>query len=511
MNDSCSKGNGNNQGIDTPAPMRVPGAPVNAAGRAGRCPAPGLGTLLVVTSWIAWPAAVVPPRTWSDEPIRVEDQRNLPAELAEDHRALFADIRNLMETRGIHRHETLGLEYYSSYFGDLYDWELYFDSVLLAYYGGDEFAVQGLRVFLKNQRPDGFIPRRIPKHPLPDDAPPLAKRIYAEEKQEHCKPFLCQIALLVSRARGSTDWIQPDDYRALQAYLGHWCERWDRDRNGLCEWSSAPHSGADTQLNRVGPWGSRYCEGTDLNSFLYREYLAAGYLAQALGHLDDARQSFSRAERTARAVRELLWNDAEGLFYDRDARGGATIRVKSAATFLPMAVGIATPQQAQALVSRHLNNPQEFATPFPLPSYARSEPGYTQRFEPEPGVDPLYALGSNHANWCGGMWPHWNILISHGLRDYGFAKESHVLADRLLKALSAEAGFFEWYNAETGAGCGLNPFWAGATVLGAMLPVELARGFQPLVPRPCDEPLDFRSVRQVLGIAQDFQPSPAPR
>ncbi len=428
-----------------------------------------------------------------------------PRESTRNHQLLVQRIRDLMATRGIQHNEESGLDYYSSY-GDLYDWELYFDSILLAYYGGEDYAIQGLRIFLKKQQPNGFIPRRIPKHPIPENVAPLSQRLYSEEKKEHCKPFLFQIALIISRTRGSAQWITPEDYNALHAYLFHWFEGWDQDQNDLCEWSSAPHSGSDTQLERIGPWGSRFCEGTDLNCYIYRECKAAVHLAQALGHAEDARMFENHARRTAQAIRTKLWNDKDGLFYDRDARDGKTIKVKSASTFLPIAVGIATPKQAQILVERHLNNSEEFASPFPVPSYARSEAAYTQRFEPAPGLDPVYALGSNHANWCGGMWPHWNIQISHGLQDYGFHKEASLLADKLLEAISVEEGFYEWYNAETGSGCGVNPFWAGATVLGAMLPVELDKGFNPMEPRPVDQTLDFRSIREILGVTADFKP-----
>ncbi len=324
---------------------------------------------LHLQQWMwAMPVALVIGCSVPDPP-QQDQSGESPIESARSHQ-LVQHIRDLMETKGIQRNEELGLDYYSSY-GDLYDWELYFDTVLLAYYGGESYAIQGLRVFLAKQQAGGFVPRRIPQHRTNEDLAPLANPLYAEEKREHCKPFLFQIALIISRTRNSTEWITPEDYRALSAYLTHWFEEWDQDQNGLCEWSSAPHSGADTQLERIGPWGSRFCEGTDLNCFIYRDCQAASYLARALGHVEDAQMFEHRAERTAQAVRSILWNDEEGMFYDRDARNGSTIKVKSAATFLPMAVGIATPRQAQTLVERHLNNPEEFATPFPVPSYAQ--------------------------------------------------------------------------------------------------------------------------------------------
>jgi len=75
-----------------------------------------------------------------------------------------------------------------------------------------------------------------------------------------------------------------------------------------------------------------------------------------------------------------------------------------------------------------------------VPSYARSEASYTQYYEPPSGLDPLYALGPGHANWCGGMWPHWNYMIVHGLMDYGFEDEAHHVAAKLYEAVSVKEG-----------------------------------------------------------------------
>ncbi len=239
----------------------------------------GLCGFLHVQPWI-WAMPMTLAIGCSAPTLPQQDQRgDSPIELTASHQLLVQQIRDLMETKGIQRNEESGLDYYSSY-SDLYDWELYFDAILLAYYGGEDFAIQGLRVFLAKQQASGFIPRRIPKHRTDEDAALRDNPLYAEEKKEHCKPFLFQIALIISRTRNSTEWITPEDYTALYAYLTHWFKEWDQDQNDLCEWSSAPHSGSDTQLERIGPWGSRFCEGTDLNCFIYRDCQAASYLAR---------------------------------------------------------------------------------------------------------------------------------------------------------------------------------------------------------------------------------------
>ncbi len=419
--------------------------------------------------------------------------------------SLMATIKSLMEEKGVRRHEQSGYYYYTSYV-DLYDWELYFDTIALAYVGGEEIAIQGLRLFCEAQKTDGFISRRILQKPLPEKIPDLHRRIFAEEQLEHCKPFLFQTSLIISRTRGNVNWLRREDYDALKKYLDHWLSCWDRNSNGLCEWSSAPHSGSDTQLERIGPWRSRYCEGVDLNCFIVYECQAAAYISEAMGETEDSQRFRREAHRRSQLIRDLLWDDQEGFFYDRDARTGKQIKVKSAAAFLTLWAGVATPAQAQDLVQRYLLNPEEFWRPFPISSYARSEPSYTQFYIPKPDMDPLNALGPGHANWCGGMWPHWNYQIVHGLIEYGFKEEAGIIADKLFEAVSREEGLFEWYDAETGAGQGLNPFWAGASIMGVVLPEELRQEFNPSQPDSVEKLLKFETMRSALGIDSVFNP-----
>jgi neutral trehalase len=181
--------------------------------------------------------------------------------------------------------------------------------------------------------------------------------------------------------------------------------------------------------------------------------------------------------------------------------------VCSAAAFIPLWAGIATQDQAQTLVERHLTDPMAFWTPYPVASYARSEPDYTQHYQPPPNSDPLYALGPGHANWCGGMWPHWNYFFIHGLAAYGFGAEASHIAGRFYAAVAADPLLYEWYDAETGAGHGLHPFCAGASALGAFLPAELALGVDPTLIACVDEPLDLAPVRESLGLEGAFAPS----
>ncbi len=414
-----------------------------------------------------------------------------------DLKTLVARYHQQMISRGIKLDPGSGRSFFSGYGEAVYDWELYLESIVLAYWGSTELTINGIRLFLDAQHDDGFIPRRVVPRYDPAKVSELGRAYHDFEEEEHCKPFLFQTALIASRVGGDPTWLKPEDYRKLALYLDHWITRWDRDGNGLSEWASGPHSGADTQFERTGPWRSKFCEGVDLNSYLVMECRAAAELGEKDRWLREAK---AREEK----IRAVLWDDREGMFFDRDARDGSRIPVKAGSTFLPLWAGIATPAQAKRLVEKHLRNPAEFWTPYPVASYARSEKRYTQFYTPPAGSVPSQYLTPGHCNWCGGMWPHWDYLITHGLQNYGYGKEAAHVADRFAACSSAEKGLSEWYDAETGEGRGMNPFFAGASVLGVILPVELQCGLDPTRIGSPRERLDLSKLRQSLDIREPF-------
>lgn len=238
---------------------------------------------------------------------------------------------------------------------------------------------------------------------------------------------MSQIALLISRASQDISWLSNDNVFKLVKYVNHWLSNCDRDGNGLSEWNSAPHTGADTQFERVGVWRSCFCEG-------------------------------------------VKW------------------------------AGIATKDQALLLVERHLKNPNEFWINYPIPSYALCEPCYTQTYKPALGTNPVYTLGEGHCNWCGGLWPHWEYLITHGLKNYGYEEEALYISRKFYEVSVNNPSLYEWYNAETGEGQGMHPFVAGISILGLILPLEIELNVKTMEIVPVQEKLNISLIRERFNL-----------
>jgi glycogen debranching enzyme len=385
----------------------------------------------------------------------------------ENLRLRLAAEEQLMK-QGILKDEGTGREYFSGYsYKVLYDWDQYFESLVQIYMGWpSEYIKNGVLIFLDNQRESGLISRSVPSNEYHDP--------------EHVKPFLAQVALLVKKAYGETDWLLNERYfPRLKRYLDYWLIDMDENRNGLSEWMSAPHTGMDNQIERAGFWLDRFCEGVDLNSYLVRETRAFAELARDFGKTELAADYSQKAEALAERIREKLWDEADGFFYDGNARFGEAlmsrhagrwtpinnspgplIRIKSVSSFAALWAGVAASEQARRMVSEHLFNPREFWVKYPIPALAKSERWYSSDFFP---MD----LG---CNWRAKTWIPTNYMVYHGLKNYGYKELASQLAERTLE-LMRKAGNREYYDTETGNGDGLDPFW-GWSLIAHFLPYE---------------------------------------
>lgn len=367
-----------------------------------------------------------------------------------------------MMKQGIQHDEATGKAFFTGYsYGTLYDWDQYFEGIIQLYLGwGTEYLRNAVTIFLDHQKPDGFIERSI------QCGADMALSPASPEKRELVKPFLAQQTLLCYKADGSFEWLTEEYYGRLRALLLYWLDR--RGSEGLAYWDSAPHSGMDDQVARCGGWDACFCQGTDLNSFLYRECMAMAELAGLRGAKEDSAGFYKSAEELKRAVQEFLWCEADGIYYDRNRFSGEAIRIKSSAAFAPLWAGIARPDQAERLISGHLVNPEEFWRPFPLPSYAATEQGEyrEERLPSDVGC-----------NWRAQTWIPVNYYVMHGLMRYGYWDLARLLADKTCEAVLS-IGDREYYNTESRTGNGLDPFW-GWSLLAYFMPAEARHHFNP--------------------------------
>lgn len=335
-------------------------------------------------------------------------------------------------------------------YGEFYDWDLYFENLYLSHFGVATYCRTNLETFLDRQLECGFV----------------ARTIVEPRMRQHFKPFLAQIGVLGSRQFGQFLWLKDKYYARLAKYLDYW--RWfcDFDRNGLSVWDSADHSGMDNQILRAGPLNSMIIEGVDLNCYIVRELDAMAVIADALELAGDAIKWRREADALRGTINEYLYDERDGFYYDRNERTGELQRVLSASSFTPLWAGVASPEQAEQLVTRHLMNPDEFLLPYPIASWAKGTTGYYQQ------------RTGHECTWMGACWIPINYMAMHGLMRYGYREEAMMLAQKSFDMALNEDKTREYYNAETGVGQGLNPFW-GWSALAYAMPFEVEAGYDP--------------------------------
>lgn len=413
--------------------------------------------------------------------------------LAEEHAPLNDLMRN-----GIFTDAATGKKYFTGYsYQTLYDWDQYFEAVMQLFLGWEStYITNGIEIFLDHQREDGFIARIVP----------VSDEFHGSEQ---VKPFLCQSAVLVQRAGKGLDWLTPDYFVKLRKYLDFWLVEMDTGGTGLSEWMSAPHTGMDNQHERAGYWFDRICKGVDLNAFLVRECRAFAYIASVLGDSELAKLYNGKADARAERMRELMWDNETGLFFDlnvgataaylegeenwqektsftsaspwaaangriredmsRAREMGTTpmMRVKYAGIFAALWAGIATKPQAARMISEHLTNSGEFWSEYPVAALARSERWYLTTQAPAD-------LG---CSWRANTWIPTNYYIFQALRQYGYPEEAIKLMDATSRLLE-KSGPREYFCSETGEGRGLDPFW-GWSILGRLMPFEHEHDLDP--------------------------------
>lgn len=348
------------------------------------------------------------------------------------------------------------------YTEDLWDWDSWLISVALAQVEADTdepgrfFTYESGSVlnFLEHTDADGVMPIQI----SPDSylAHGDATRAGGFAENMH-KPVLAQHAALLVRRRRDVEWLRPH-LPALESFLQRYlCSHRD-PVTGLAYWQTDFAIGVDNDPSAYfRPHGST--AAIYLNSLLYRELLAYGYLLEEAGDQPSANAWRAKASDLADAVNGACWDPRDGTFYSADLnlrhidaddwlhRGAPRtwnsllLRIDSWSSFLPMWAGVASQVQAERMVLRYRDR-QTFFANYGVRTLSRLEKMYNVR------------ASNNPSNWLGPVWVISNYLVFRGLVKYGYHNDAADLAERTVRLLGADLEangcLHEFYNPDSG-------------------------------------------------------------
>lgn len=251
----------------------------------------------------------------------------------------------------------------------------------------------------------------------------------------------------------------------------------DGNRDGLLEWGSdrgsSPTVGGRGEL-QAAKWESgmddspmwddaQYNNQTytmtlddvGLNSMYAADADCLAQMALLLGRQEDARQYSAEYARMKQLIQSKLWNPQDGIYESRNWDGTFSRRL-SPTNFYPMFAGIATPEQAEEMVRRHLLNPSEFWGQYVIPTIARNDPAFDDQFY-----------------WRGDIWGATNYLVYQGLIRYHFDKVAFDFADKssslFIDDWNRNQYYDEQYRTTGGNGGGETHYmWAGVLCLMGM-------------------------------------------
>jgi len=319
------------------------------------------------------------------------------------------------------------------YFRGVWLWDAGFIAIALSR-GNEQAHALGadqIRNIVASQAPDGRLPREVWAHDAGTGFQPPGILTWA----------------VWELARWDQDVeLVEEFYGALVAGHQWFVNNTDSDGDGRCEWTRED-SGMDTSPRfDDGP-----VEGVDLQSWLALDAQLLAGMADRLGRTGEAEAWRAEAEDRKADIRENFWDPADGLFYDLkidDSAADKFVRSPTPVAFIPLLVGAATQEQAQAVASR-LNDPEFFDAPFPLPTTPLTGPAYDS---------------DNY--WRGPVWIVMNALAWFGLMNYDLHEQANQLRTETLSMMRLSPTTWEYYDSTSGQGIGSPDFmWSAAFYL----------------------------------------------
>lgn len=192
---------------------------------------------------------------------------------------------------------------------------------------------------------------------------------------------------------------------------------------------SMRESGFDISF-RFGPFSAdtHHYAPVGLNSLLYKAEKDLERISLLLGRESEARQWRERARTRRNQIQQYFWDAERGLFFDYNFKTQTRSSYEYATTFYPLWVGLATPEQAHAVVRN-------------LPLFEQRGGLAMSRRETKTQWDYPYG------------WAPIHLIALEGLRRYGYEAEANRLSysflSMILQNFQRDSTIREKYNVAT--------------------------------------------------------------
>lgn len=162
---------------------------------------------------------------------------------------------------------------------------------------------------------------------------------------------------------------------------------------------------------------------------------------EKIGEKIEAEYFTGLAKKCEASILKKFWDQKDKIFYPLYSKNEKKAKVKTIASLMPLFLDGIKGVQLRAVL-KHLLNPQEFWTSYPVPTVAADEPYFT------PEEIPFY---KGKLIWRGPTWVNTNWFLVKGLRKHGYDEIADQIVGKMQKMIE-KYGFREYYNPVTGVG-----------------------------------------------------------
>ena len=349
----------------------------------------------------------------------------------------------------------------SPYYSDnLWDWDSWLAAVVLEQAQADspalsfrEYERGSVLNFLELCAEDGYMPICVtPEKDL------YIPGIEDMRKTNMHKPVIAQqIASVLQRSGAELSWIKPCVPK-LEAFENRYFTDFREAETGLFRWKDDFAVGVDNDP-AVFYRPADSCGSIYLNSLMYRELLAMGYIMEMLGDMKKANAWRLKAQQLRSAIHKYCWDERDGTFYSvdfalRPAKKGEwlhsgaprdypclMLRIDCWDSFMPLWAGICTQEQAERMLLR-LRDERTYCCRGGVRTLSRLEKMYDLR------------ASNNPSNWRGPVWGISNFMVFSGLVKYGFYEDAHQMAEKTVtlfgRDLEQNGCLHEYYDPDSG-------------------------------------------------------------
>jgi hypothetical protein len=207
-------------------------------------------------------------------------------------------------------------------------------------------------------------------------------------------------------------------------------------------------------FNHLRKWNARrlaradhfVCQELVINCLAARACLSMANLAGEVGHPREGRRYHDAGRRIMHALDELCWDEEAGCYFPLFGyKRPAMARVVTAASILPVFVGLCPRDRAARMIEAYLCNPLHFWNEHGVP------------FNTDGNLEGMGPWVENHL-WSGHcIWINICWMLAIGLAENGYMGEAREITKRVVRMV-LEQGFYEYYDSRTGEGRRIRDF-----------------------------------------------------